>query len=510
MLTEDERRRKALAPASPQVAAAQQFPTDVSPKLRRDASLYAPVTNYMQGNDAAAGKLVDNRLQRAGGPMPSQVGPPSPTLEKPPTNFGSAAASFGRPHATLAEAAKPPSTVGSVLGRAFLSPTGQAAVGVRPDQPAPVTAPAAARPAGVQPQQPRQLTAGVPAPAPLPRAPAAQGGLSISPAAAATPAPARQLGAISGAAGNAFGKPNAAAPGQVALSERTQQPLPGSPKVGANGEVVYDDNWQRGNKQLVKDYETRNGVQTVMPGAGVAASTVGGELSRAPRAGGGFTREDRMAQLDGLARLGATYRRGQADDSLKMASLLSKGGHFRQANDQMRIAGGLQTTANDMTANPMIGQLQRADPAELALRQQELTQQGALQAEQIAGQQIQNAGARQSQKQQQQMMELQDQLIGGDPAQKAAAAQTLASLQGVKQGQPIKLKRSFDTGQVDPVTKAPVLGEYEVLVDWNGNELNNAQPGQQGGGAGAPVGQAEGPDGVYDVFADGSMKKVQK
>jgi hypothetical protein len=46
-------------------------------KLRKRAAMFAPVT-YAFSPEAAVGKLVDHRLQKLGGPMPSEVGPADP------------------------------------------------------------------------------------------------------------------------------------------------------------------------------------------------------------------------------------------------------------------------------------------------------------------------------------------------------------------------------------------------------------------------------------------------
>lgn len=91
------------------------------------------------------------------------------------------------------------------------------------------------------------------------------------------------------------GRANAAAPGQVALSERTQQPLPGAPLVGENGEVVYDQAWADKNGALLKEYESRNVIPSAAftnPGLGTmgyGTPEMGAGLRN--RGGGGGSRD---------------------------------------------------------------------------------------------------------------------------------------------------------------------------------------------------------------------------
>lgn len=509
MLTEEERRRnKALAPA----AAPAALPTDIPKNIRRDAAMFAPVTNYMQGNDAAAGKLVDSRLKRSGQPLPSTVGPPAPAgLAQPPQQQGFmqrwAPTSMG--NIQYGATPRPGEGIAGMAGRGTMGASGivtalpeAAARGlvqgakdlaggvgnfVRGFAGAPAaataSAPTSAAPAGVlTPGQPARPATATGTPPPV------AGGAGVTAPQAATSAQSKPapLAVPPFTGTNAVGRANAAAPGQVALSEQTQQPLPGAPKVGANGEVVYDDNWQRSNQQLVKDYETRNGVQTVVPGAGVAGGMLAqtpqvGQMRRAP----GFTQADRLQQLDALDRLGGNARNRQSFETLQAAGAAARAGNFRTARALTEAGTAMSGAVSNELANPRVGQLQRSNPdaaAANAIDQQRANQDAAVQAQEIAGMQVDTAGKKLSLQQQQRMAGLTEMLMSGDETARAKAVADIAALTGTKQGQPIKLKQQFDTGQKD-ATGTPIMGEKEILVDWNGNRLDQDAGGQAAAGA---------------------------
>lgn len=482
----------------------KKLPTDITPDMRRSARLYAPVTNYMQGSDAAVGKLVDNRLKRAGGPMPSTVGPPAPAAAKTPS-FLERAAPTSAALIASGTTARPGESIPEMLGRGARGAAGMLTAipeaGLKASADVAGAAIDAAKgfvrgAAGAPPAASTPTAAAAPAAAPPRPAAAPQQTATTAPAAPAAPAAttppaaaplARATTDITFTGDGKSGKANAAAPGQVAVGERTGTPLPGAPKVGADGSVVYDQAFMDANKGMVQNYANRNVVPTVVPGAGVAASqmTAGqmpqGALTRAPQ---GFTAQDRAAQLDALDRLGAQYRRSKADDNIKMASLMSKGGHFRTARAQLEVAGATNQTANDMEANPRVSQFQRSNPdsaAALALQAEKMNREQGLLDEQVAGQQLQNAGMRQQQKQAEIMQNLQADLLGDDQAKAAAAATKLAALQGSKPGEPLIVEREVPVADaMGGVTMQKVQGVYDPAskqVQWmDGSNGQQQQP----------------------------------
>lgn len=271
------------------------------------------------------------------------------------------------------------------------------------------------------------------------------------------------------------GRANAAAPGQVALSEQTQQPLPGAPKVGADGSVQYDQAWADKNKGMLTRYAGLNVVPSVVPPPGVAQGMVSGQtggvaaLTRAPR---GFTLEDRARQLEGLNALGDNGRRSKSEDQLKLAGMYAIAGDYEKADSLTRLAQarvGLNSpptlSSQAIGAQGLARQKQAADigqqDAKLAMEQE----QARVGAEQ-AGIETQ---AKQLQLQQaQQMNDLSQKMIAGD---KEAAAQ-LAMLTKQDPGKPITFTEErpvYDsqggvtmqknTGYFDPSTgKVTMLG----------------------------------------------------
>lgn len=475
----------------------------VSPKLRKDAAMFAPITNYFSP-DAAAGKLATSRLTRSGQPMPSTIGPPAPgALAQPPQQeFFQRYAPSSSANMAYGSTPRPGESNLGVLGRIVTGAAGMVTAlpeafatsllqggansakawgGAIKDAyggmtGAPVTPPAPIAQAPVPTPQPNAPATPMPAGA---RRTGGRPDLRQTPSApTATPPVGTQPRAIIEYTGDGkSGKANAAAPGQVALSERTQQPLPGAPTVGADGSVQYDQAWADKNKSMLTRYAGTNVVQSVVPPPGVAQGMVSGQtggvaaLTRAPR---GFTAADRAQQLDNLDRQGRDY----AARSLSERAVRSA----RYGNPD---AGALQEAANTaaLAPPPRIQPLQRPDPndaARLAMEQQ----QAALQAEQT------QIGTQQQQlqlKQAQQMQALSQQLLEGTPEQKQAAATSLAALQGTKPGAPVKVKRQVPTGQVDALGQ-PVMGEEEVL--YNPQTGQWMAPPAAGGGAGQPPQQA--------------------
>jgi len=313
---------------------------------------------------------------------------------------------------------------------------------------------------------------------------------------AATPVGAPQSTVIGFTGDGLSGKANAAAPGQVALSEmrspiqqgftqinsgfyRTPtgatlagqaptsgaavggRPLPGAPLVGADGSVQYDQAWADKNKALIAGYAEKNVMPMGVPGPGVAASMVtggnmpSGPLTRPPQ---GFSAADRATQLDSMDRQSQQYAARTLNERA-----------VRAASYGNADAGALQeaAAAASLAQPPRIQPLQRPDPndaARLSMEQQRLgmdQQQAGLVAEQTKlGTQSQQLQLKQAQ----QMQALSEQLMSGTPEQKQAAAASLAALQNTKPGDPVKVKRKMPTGQVDALGQ-PVMGEEEVLYN---------------------------------------------
>lgn len=423
---------------------------DVSEKLKRQGQMFAPFTAHMQGADAAAAKLVDHRLQRAGGPMPSQVGPPAPALARPAATkpaFGMAAATFGQPHATMTEAQRPPATAPEVLARTLLSRSGQQALGYTPDPPRPGETefnpstgkwePVAAPPA-------QKLTRPI-----------------------ASPSPAGIAGAVNAGA-RALSAPALAALPKAPTQASTK--LPGAPTLDANGNPVYDDAFAARNQPLLQRYAQQNVVQSVVPPPGVAATMAGGQtpaVGQLRRGGAGFTAADRMAQLDALDRLGNGQRQSQAAETATQGSAaalrLARFGDPRAAGvgaaaaTAGQVANGMQMAPRVAQADPNAAAANANDAARVAIEQGRANAEGQLTRVQTQQGELQLQQA-------QQMQALTQQLLGGTPEQQKAAAASLSALQGTKPGEPIKVKRQIDTGQKDALG-APVLAEQEVLYD---------------------------------------------
>lgn len=437
----------AAVKAAPPVAAPSPLATDVPNTLKRQGQMFAPFTAHFQGADAAAAKLVDHRLQRAGGPMPSQVGPPAPMLTRPAAKpaFGMAAATFGQPHATMAEAAKPPATVPEVLARTLLSRPAQQALGYTPDPAKPGETqfnPATSK------WEPAKLTR------PL---------VSLSPSkiASAVNTGARALSALPGTL-------QVAAPSASLAPAQASTKLPGAPALDTNGNPVYDDAFAARNPQLLQRYQQQNVVQSVVPPPGVAATTAGGQtpaVGQLTRGAGGFTAADRAMQLGALNDLGDSNRRSEAADQLKRAQMFAAGGDYAKANAIASLAeataglGSPQSRVSAATVDQsrQANQQMTTDAAKLAMEQGQADAQASIAQLDQRQQQIKL-------KQAEQMQALTEQLLSGTPDQQKSAAASLAALQGTKPGEPIKVKRQVDTGQKDALG-APVLADQEVLYD---------------------------------------------
>lgn len=385
---------------------------------------------------------------------------------------------------------------------------------------------------------PKQIASGVNALAgALTRAPNVAGAPAAAPASAAP-------STLIGFTGDGMsGRANAAAPGQVALSQgRPAQiqegyaqinsgfyrdpngaviqgqapttgaavagrPLPGAPLVGADGSVQYDQAWADKNKSLIAGYAEKNVMPMGVPGPGVAASMVtggnmpSGPLTRPPR---GFTNEDRAAQLDGLERQGRDYAVRSLREKAKTASFYGDATRSDALLAQAQQAG--------IAAPPRVAQMTRPNPnddARLDMERQRLgmdQNQAGLQAEQT---QIVTQQQQLRLKQAQQMQALSEQLMQGTPEQKQEAAKYFAATQQLKPGQPIKLKQSYDTGRVD-FDKNPIMADYEILMSQDGKVLYD--PMAQGGQQKRPVGQMqeEKTGKIYDVYADGTRQEVQQ
>lgn len=427
---------------------------DVSDKLKRQGQMFAPFTAHMQGADAAAAKLVDHRLQRAGGPMPSQVGPPAPAqpgvlatlapnataagarimAQQPSTLMGK----LGQSARLTAEAVKTPvEAAGTLAGKA-----GNAVVAGLSDFKAGFT--------GTPPPAAQKLTR------PL---------VSLSPSkiASAVNTGARALSALPGTL-------QVAAPSASLAPAQASTKLPGAPTLDANGNPVYDDAFAARNQPLLQRYAQQNVVQSVVPPPGVAATMAGGQtpaVGQLTRGGGGFTAADRMAQLDTLDRLGNGQRERQAAETATQGSAaalrLARFGDPRAA-DVGAAAAQAGQTASGLRMPPRFAQMDPNAPAANANEAARIAiEQGRAQSD-AALSQVQTQQGELQLKQAQQMQALTEQLLSGTPDQQKSAAASLSALQGTKPGEPIKVKRQVDTGQKDALG-APVLADQEVLYD---------------------------------------------
>ncbi len=448
-----------------------EYATDLSPQLRRSAAMYAPITNYMQGNDAAAAKLVTNRLQRSGAPMPSTIGPPAPAVAQPPGMLQRMAPSSAA-NIAYGTTARPGESVPEMIGRGTAGALGMitavpealarsvgtvaggakdAAAGViRGATGAPVAPPQTTPPAPAPTAPPAQPPIARP-PSGVVASPLDRPGFAPAPATAAAPAQdTTMLGPLR----------RAQQPGEVGRSVSGRQ-LPGSPQVGADGSIVYDQAFMDRNKPLIAQYQQQNVVPTVVPPPGVAASTAtGGNMPSGPltRAPAGFTAADRAAQLDALDRL------GRSNAETKVRDAMGKAAARGDAAAVAQLAG-----ATSALASPPLEPMRRGmaesgarlgmDQARLAMDQNK----AQLDAE-AKGVDTRARGLQL--KQAEQMQALTQQLLQGTPEEKQAAAQSLAAMQGTKPGQPIKVKQQVDTGRIG-LDQNPIMADVEVLYDPN-------------------------------------------
>lgn len=461
-----------LVPAAPKLS----LPQDVPPSLKRQGAMYAPVTNYFQGPDAAAGKLVDMRLQRSGATPPSAIGPPVPAVAQPPGMLQRMAPSSAA-NIAYGTTARPGESVPEMIGRGMAGALGMitavpealarsvgtvaggamdAASGViRGATGAPVAPPQT--PPTAPPAQPpiARPPSGVVA-SPLDRP-----GFAPAPAAAAAPAQdVTMLGPTR----------RAQQPGEVGRSVSGRQ-LPGSPQVGADGSIVYDQAFMDRNKPLIAQYQQQNVVPTVVPPPGVAASmATGGQMpvgTLTRRAPGGFTPADRARQMEQLNDLGNNYRQTRAEGRMQFANMEAMAGNTAKAKGMAEVF----QTGLTRAAPSNQGAALQADAARLGLDQNNSAVRNAIDADKArmdAERQGLDKQAQQIQVKQMQRMEaLQQQLLQGTPEEKATAAATLAQLQGTKQGDPIKLDVPIDTGQKDAMGN-PIAGKGQMLVDQTG------------------------------------------
>lgn len=429
-----------------------EYATDLSPQLRRRAALYAPITNYMQGNDAAAAKLVDMRLQRSGAPMPSTIGPPAPAVAQPP-GMMQRMAPLSAANIAYGTTARPGESVPEMIGRGT---TG--ALGMLTAVPE-----ALARSVWTGLGGAKDVVAGVirgatGAPvAPTQDAPVAPDAAAASPPIAQPPAAAGPIRSPLDKPGFLPDSPAPAAPAQdltmLGPVKRAQQPgeagrsvsgrqLPGAPTVGADGSIVYDQAFMDRNKQMIGQYANTNVVPSVVPPPGVAASTAtGGNMPSGPltRAPAGFTAADRAAQLDALDRLGRSNAETKVRDAMGRAAARGDAAAVAQ------LAGAVGTLASPPLEPLRRGMAESA--ARLGMDQSRLAMdQGKAQADAEA--QAVDTRARALQlKQAEQMQALFQQLMQGTPEEKQAAAQSLAAMQGTKPGQPISIERQVPMGK---------------------------------------------------------------
>ena len=313
---------------------------------------------------------------------------------------------------------------------------------------------------GVQgPVMPQGTPAARRMPAGIIAAPLAQASALATPPA---PAPAPTQAPLNASAQGAAGVPALSRPTQTMTDKQIWDTRAKGRMV--NGVQTFDSEWAKdpNNARRLELYAGNgNAVASVVPAPGVAASTVTGGnmpegvLTRAPQ---GFSAADRATQLDNMDRQGQQY----ATRTLSERAV-------RSAKYGNADAGALQeaAAAASLAQPPRIQPMQRPDPndaARLGMEQQRLgmdQQQAGLQAEQT---QIGTQQAQLQLKQAQQMQALSEQLLQGTPAQKQAAAASLAALQNTKPGEPVKVKRKMPTGQVDALGQ-PVMGEEEVLYN---------------------------------------------
>lgn len=424
-----------LVPAAPKLS----LPQDVPPSLKRQGAMYAPVTNYFQGPDAAAGKLVDMRLQRAGATPPSAIGPPVPAAPAAPGLLQRMAPSSAANirYGTTARAGEGlPEMLGrgttgalgvitavpEALARSAVDVAGGAydaakrfaggAVGnpVQPSMPAAAPALATSAAPAVAPGVAPQASGAI-------RSPLDRPGFVPTPGAAPAPVvDTTMLGPLK----------RAQAPGEVGRSV-SGRALPGAPQVGADGSIVYDQAFMERNKQMIAQYQQQNVVPTVVPPPGVAASTAtggtmpSGPLTRRPQ---GFTRADRYDQLDALDRQGREYKQRTLSEKARQQAFFGNKEYAQSLQQEASTAGIAQP--------PRIEAIRRPDPNADADAEAKAvdTRARALQL-----------------KQAEQMQALTQQLMQGTPEEKQAAAQSLAALQGTKPGQPISIERQVPMGK---------------------------------------------------------------
>lgn len=328
---------------------------------------------------------------------------------------------------------------------------------------------------------------------------------------AATPVGAPQSTVIGFTGDGLSGKANAAAPGQVALSEmrspiqqgftqinsgfyRTPtgatlagqaptsgaavggRPLPGAPLVGADGSVQYDQAWADKNKPLLADYAQKNTMPFGVPAPGVAASMVTagvtpqfGGLQRAPR---GFTAEDRARQVEAMTDRGNAYRAGEAADYARTRGRMAiASGDLQRAEavgKQAIVESGLQVapptaSSQAMATTQLAGQKQAVDQGNAAAKLAMEQQSAALQDEQM---QLVNQGMERAQAQAQQEQGLMDQFLNGTPEQQATAGKKLAVLRNTKPGEFTKIKVPVPTG-IGPQGEQ-MYGDGEIVVNEQG------------------------------------------
>lgn len=459
-----------------------EYATDLSPQLRRSAAMYAPITNYMQGNDAAAAKLVTNRLQRSGAPMPSTVGPPAPAVAQPPGMLQRMAPSSAA-NIAYGTTARPGESVPEMIGRGTTGALGMltavpealarsvwtvaggakdAAAGVirgatgapvAPPQ-TPIPAPAPTAPPPAQPIARPPSSAGVVA-SPLDRP-----GFLPAPTQAAAPAQdLTMLGPVK----------RAQQPGEAGRSVSGRQ-LPGAPTVGADGSIVYDQAFMDRNQPLIAQYQQQNVVPTVVPPPGVAASTAtGGNMPSGPltRRPAGFTAADRAAQLDALDRLGRSNAETKVRDAMGRAAARGDAAAVAQ------LAG-----ATSALASPPLEPMRRGmaeSGARLGMDQARLSMEQDKARMDAEAQGVDTRARGLQLKQAEQMQALTQQLLQGTPEEKQAAAQSLAAMQGTKPGQPIKVSVPIGTDEFGKPATADGLWQDGKLV-FDPRERNDVLP----------------------------------
>jgi len=463
----------------------------VAPKLRRDASMFAPVTNAFSP-DAAAGKLVEHRLKRSGQAMPSTIGPPTPAgLAQPPQQgFFRRYAPQSTANIDYGSTPRPGESRLGVVGRGIAGAAGLATA--IPEAFLTSAIDGTANSLKVTGGAVKDLYAGMTG-APVPpqqQVPTAAPTITTPPATNQRPIVSigpKQIAAGVNAVGGALTRATslAAAPQQTMTDQQIWDTRAKGRMV--NGVQTFDSEWAKdpNNARRLELYAGNgNAVASVVPAPGVAASTVTGGnmpegvLTRAPQ---GFTAADRATQLDNMDRQGQQYAARTLNERA-----------VRAASYGNADAGALQeaAAAASLAQPPRIQPLQRPDPndaARLSMEQQRLgmdQQQAGLVAEQTKlGTQSQQLQLKQAQ----QMQALSEQLMSGTPEQKQAAAASLAALQGTKPGEPVKVKRKMPTGQVDALGQ-PVMGEEEVLYIPQTGQWMAPPPAGGAGGKQLPAG----------------------